>query len=55
MFMDMAQAKAVGNLYRYTTQQGVSSPFVSGLLVQNGLVGRPMACTISPILHPNSH
>lgn len=55
MFMDMAQAKAVGNLYRYTTQQGVSSPFVSGLLVQNGLAwsadGRTMYLSDS---HPNS-
>ena len=49
------RAKAVGNLYRYTTHQGVSSPFVSGLLVQNGLAwsadGRTMYLSDS---HPNS-
>ncbi|WP_222611268.1 MULTISPECIES: SMP-30/gluconolactonase/LRE family protein [Undibacterium] len=55
MFMDMAQAKAIGHLYRYSAQQGISTPFVSGLFVQNGLAwspdGRTMYLSDS---HPNS-
>ncbi|MFZ6677952.1 SMP-30/gluconolactonase/LRE family protein [Undibacterium sp. Tian12W] len=41
MFMDMAAAKAIGNLYRYSTAQGLSAPVVSNLLTQNGLAWSP--------------
>jgi sugar lactone lactonase YvrE len=41
MFMDMAAKKAVGHLYRYTAQQGISEPIVSGMLTQNGLAWSP--------------
>ncbi|MBV8667122.1 MAG: SMP-30/gluconolactonase/LRE family protein [Burkholderiaceae bacterium] len=41
MFMDMAAKKAVGQLHRYTTQQGISAPIVSNLLTQNGLAWSP--------------
>ncbi|BBB58537.1 gluconolactonase [Undibacterium sp. KW1] len=41
MFMDMAAAKAIGNLYRYSTAQGLSEPVVSNLLTQNGLAWSP--------------
>ncbi|MFZ6722009.1 SMP-30/gluconolactonase/LRE family protein [Undibacterium sp. Ji49W] len=41
MFMDMAAAKAIGLLYRYSQQQGLSTPFVSNLLTQNGLAWSP--------------
>ncbi|KQQ47258.1 gluconolactonase [Duganella sp. Leaf126] len=36
MFMDMAQARAVGKLYRYDGR-GLSAPVVADLLTQNGL------------------
>ena len=41
MFMDMAAARAVGNLYRYSVAGGLSTPFVSGMLTQNGLAFSP--------------
>jgi sugar lactone lactonase YvrE len=41
MFMEMAAARPDGNLYRYTTEQGISQPFVSNLIVQNGLSWSP--------------
>ncbi|MFZ6745058.1 SMP-30/gluconolactonase/LRE family protein [Undibacterium sp. JH2W] len=41
MFMDMAAAKAIGKLYRYTQEQGLSAPVVSHLLTQNGLAWSP--------------
>jgi sugar lactone lactonase YvrE len=41
MFLDMAQAKAVGSLYRYTTAEGLSAPVVEGLITQNGLAWSP--------------
>ncbi|PXX45468.1 SMP-30/gluconolactonase/LRE family protein [Undibacterium pigrum] len=41
MFMDMAAAKAVGQLYRYTHESGLSAPVVSNLLTQNGLAWSP--------------
>ncbi|MFZ6654458.1 SMP-30/gluconolactonase/LRE family protein [Undibacterium sp. TJN19] len=41
MFMDMAAAKAIGQLYRYSQQQGLSAPIVSNLLTQNGLAWSP--------------
>lgn len=41
MFMDMAAAKALGRLYRYTKTQGLSGPVVSELLTQNGLAWSP--------------
>jgi sugar lactone lactonase YvrE len=41
MFMDMAAARPDGHLYRYTAQDGLSAPVVSGLLVQNGLAWSP--------------
>lgn len=39
MFMDMAAAQAVGQLYRY--DGSLSQPVVSGLLTQNGLAWSP--------------
>lgn len=41
MFMDMVAGKAIGNLYRYTQEQGLSAPVVSNLLTQNGLAWSP--------------
>ena len=41
MHMDMAAAHAVGSLYRYTTGDGLSKPFETGLLTQNGLAWSP--------------
>ncbi|WP_342116580.1 SMP-30/gluconolactonase/LRE family protein [Pseudoduganella sp. OTU4001] len=40
MFMDMSAARAVGKLYRYTAA-GLSQPFVSGMLTQNGTAFSP--------------
>ncbi len=41
MFMDMAAARAVGQLYRYDAVRGLSEPVVSELLTQNGLAFSP--------------
>lgn len=41
MFLDMAQARAVGRLYRYTADEGLSAPVVDGLITQNGLAWSP--------------
>lgn len=41
MFMDMAAARDVGRLYRYTSGDGLSAPFVSGMLTQNGTAFSP--------------
>jgi sugar lactone lactonase YvrE len=41
MALDMANAPAVGNLYRYSAAQGLSAPVVSGLVTQNGLAWSP--------------
>jgi sugar lactone lactonase YvrE len=41
MFMDMGAAKAVGQLYRYDAGRGISAPFVSELLTQNGTAFSP--------------
>jgi sugar lactone lactonase YvrE len=41
MVLDMAEARAEGHLYRYSTAQGMSAPLVSGLIVQNGLAFAP--------------
>jgi sugar lactone lactonase YvrE len=41
MVMDMALARADGKLYRYGAADGLAGPFVSGLLVQNGLAFAP--------------
>lgn len=41
MFMDMAAAKAIGNLYRYTPDLGLSAPVINNLLTQNGLAWSP--------------
>jgi len=41
MYMDMAAAKPIGNLYRYSQEQGLSAPVVSNLLTQNGLAWSP--------------
>jgi sugar lactone lactonase YvrE len=41
MFMDMAAARAIGQLYRYDARQGLSKPIVSELLTQNGLAWSP--------------
>jgi sugar lactone lactonase YvrE len=41
MFMDMAAARPDGHLYRYTAAGGLSTPFVSELVTQNGLAWSP--------------
>jgi sugar lactone lactonase YvrE len=41
MFMDMAAARDVGQLYRYHGAHGLSAPIVSSLLTQNGLAFSP--------------
>jgi sugar lactone lactonase YvrE len=41
MFMDMSAARAVGQLYRYDASRGISAPFVSELLTQNGTAFSP--------------
>lgn len=41
MWMDMAAAKPVGQLYRYTREAGLSRPIESGLVTQNGLAWSP--------------
>ena len=41
IFMDMAAERAVGNLYRYTAGEGLSRPFVLGMLTQNGTAFSP--------------
>jgi len=41
MFMDMAAARPVGQLYRYDAVHGLSAPVVSNLLTQNGLAWSP--------------
>ncbi len=41
MVMDTALARADGKLYRYTANGTLAGPFVSGLLVQNGLAFSP--------------
>lgn len=55
MVMDMSLMRADGKLYRYSAQGGLAGPFVSGLLVQNGLAfspdGRTMYLSDS---HPHS-
>lgn len=54
MVMDMAQARAEGKLYRYGGG-GLEGPFVSGLLVQNGLAFSPDGCTMYlSDSHPNA-
>jgi sugar lactone lactonase YvrE len=55
MVMDMAAARAEGQLYRYDAEQGLSQPVVSELVTQNGLAwspdGRTMYLSDS---HPSS-
>ena len=46
MFMDMAAERAVGQLYRYTAGDGLSRPFVSGMLTQNGTAFSPRGDTM---------
>ena len=41
MCMDMAAARAVGGLYRYSGAGGLHGPVVDGLLTQNGLAWSP--------------
>ena len=41
MWLDMAAAKPVGRLYRYTLADGLSTPVVDDLIVQNGLAWSP--------------
>jgi len=41
MWMDMAAARNIGNLYRYTSHEGLSAPVIAGLLTQNGLAWSP--------------
>jgi sugar lactone lactonase YvrE len=55
MFMDMSAKRAIGQLYRYSVDGGLSEPVVSNLLTQNGLAfspdGRTMYLSDS---HPDS-
>ena len=55
MFMDMSAQRAIGQLYRYSNEEGLSEPIVSKLLTQNGLAfspdGRTMYLSDS---HPDS-
>ena len=41
MHTDMAAAHAVGALYRFTSENGLSKPMAEGLLTQNGLAWSP--------------
>src|SRR5678816_4424306 len=41
MHTDMAAAHAVGALYRFTGDAGLSKPMAEGLLTQNGLAWSP--------------
>ncbi|OEZ62596.1 SMP-30/gluconolactonase/LRE family protein [Duganella sp. HH105] len=41
MFMDMSAARAVGELYRYDMERGISAPVASELITQNGLAFSP--------------
>ena len=41
MFMDMAAARAVGALYRYSAREGLHGPVVANMLTQNGLAWSP--------------
>jgi sugar lactone lactonase YvrE len=41
MHTDMPAAHAVGSLYRYTDEEGLSAPAARGLLTQNGLAFSP--------------
>jgi sugar lactone lactonase YvrE len=41
MFMDMSAQRAIGQLYRYSADEGLSEPVVSNLLTQNGLAFSP--------------
>jgi sugar lactone lactonase YvrE len=41
MALDMSNAPAVGNLYRFSAAEGISAPVVSGLVTQNGLAWSP--------------
>ena len=41
MFMDMSAARAIGELYSYSAEQGLSAPVVSELVTQNGLAWSP--------------
>jgi sugar lactone lactonase YvrE len=46
MFMDMAEASAVGKLYRYSGAGGLSAPLVDDLITQNGLAWSPDGATM---------
>ncbi|SHN21030.1 Sugar lactone lactonase YvrE [Duganella sacchari] len=41
MFMDMGAARPVGQLFRYDAARGISAPFVSELITQNGTAFSP--------------
>jgi sugar lactone lactonase YvrE len=41
MALDARTGEAPGNLYRYSASEGISTPVVSGLVVQNGLAWSP--------------
>jgi len=41
MWMDMAAARPVGKLYRYSHEGGLSAPQAAGLVTQNGLAWSP--------------
>jgi len=46
MFMDMDAARAVGGLYRYSSQDGLHGPVVGRMLTQNGLAWSPEGRTM---------
>jgi sugar lactone lactonase YvrE len=55
MLMDMALARRDGQLYRYDAASGLAGPFVTGLLVPNGLAFSPDGGTMYlSDSHPNS-
>lgn len=55
MHMNMAAAYAVGSLYRFTAGDGLSGPFETGLLTQNGLAWSPSGDLMYlSDSHPNS-
>jgi sugar lactone lactonase YvrE len=46
MFMDMSAERAVGRLYRYGIDDGLTGPYVSELVTQNGLAWSPDGSTM---------
>ena len=55
MHTDMAAAHAVGSLYRFTHEEGLSKPMAEGLLTQNGLAWSPEGdCMYLSDSHPKA-